>query len=54
MAKAILELDADVVGLQEMRGEGAHPEYTAQVERLAELTGMKYHYFAKAIDVKAP
>lgn len=52
MAKAILELDADVVGLQEMRGEGAHPEYIAQVERLAELTGMRYYYFAKAIDVK--
>ena len=52
MARAILDLGADVVGLNEMRGQGTDPEYTAQVERLAELCGMKYYYFAKAIDVK--
>ncbi len=52
MARAINDLGADVVGLNEMRGLGTHPEYTAQVERLAELCGMKYYYFAKAIDVK--
>ena len=52
MAKAITDLGADVVGLNEMRGDGEHPEYTAQVEKLAELTGMKHYYFAKAIDVK--
>lgn len=51
MAKTILDFDADVVGLNEMRGDGESPEYTAQVEKLAELTGMKYYYFAKAIDV---
>ena len=49
MANAILELGADVVGLNEMRGAGEHPDYTAQVERLAELTGMKYYYFAPAL-----
>ena len=51
MANAILELGADVVGLNEMRGAGEHPDYTAQVERLAELTGMKYYYFAPALEI---
>lgn len=51
MAKTISDLDADVIGLNEMRGEGESPEYTAQVEKLAELTGMNHYYFAKAIDV---
>ena len=51
MAKAILDCSADVVGLNEMRGCGSHAEYTAQVEKLSELTGMKYFYFAKSIDV---
>lgn len=52
MAEAILTCDADVVGLKEMRGLGTDIEYTAQVEKLAELTDMPYYYFAKAIDVK--
>lgn len=52
MARVINELGADVVGLQEMRGEGADPDYTAQVAKLSELCGMEYYYFAKAIDVK--
>ena len=52
MARTIIDLGADVVGLQEMRGQGTDPEYTNQVERLAELCGMKYYYFAKAIDVR--
>lgn len=51
MAKVILDLDADVVGLNEMRGAGVHPEYTAQTEELAARTGMHY-YFAPAIEVK--
>ena len=51
MAKTISDVDADVVGLNEMRGAGEDPDYTAQVEKLAELTGMPYYYFAKAIDV---
>ena len=52
MAKAIVDCGADIVGLNEMRGSGQHPEYTAQTEKLAELTGMKYCYFAKAIDLE--
>ena len=51
MAKAILDCDADIVGLNEMRGEGAHHEYTAQTEKLSELTGMPYFYFAPAIQI---
>ncbi|MBE6536856.1 MAG: hypothetical protein E7673_02765 [Ruminococcaceae bacterium] len=53
MAKAILECGGDIVGLNEMRGLGTSPDYEAQIERLAELTGMKYFYFAKAIDFPA-
>ena len=49
MAKAILDCDADVVGLNEMRGAGEHPEYTDQVGELARLTGMPYYYFAPAL-----
>ena len=52
MAKTIRDLDADIVGLNEMRDDGSDPEYTAQVSKLAELTGMPYFYFAKAIDTK--
>ena len=50
MAKAILDCGADVIGLNEMRGEGPDAGYTAQMERLAALTGMHY-VFAPAIYV---
>ena len=51
MAKAILACDADIVVLNEMRGQVSHPDYTAQIERLAELTGMPAFYFAPAIEL---
>ena len=51
MAKAIKDLDAEIVGLNEMRGSGPHPEFTAQTEKLASLTGMNYFYFAPAINL---
>ena len=51
MAKVITDCDADVVGLNEMRGEGNDPAFTDQVKTLAELTGMLYYYFAPAIYV---
>ena len=35
MANAIKSCGADVVGLNEMRGEGPHPDFTAQTERLS-------------------
>lgn len=49
MAEAIMQLDPDIVGLNEMRGKSAHPQYEAQVEHLARLSGMPYFYFAPAI-----
>lgn len=49
IARAINGLGADIVGLNEMRGEGSHPDYTAQTERLAALTGMEYYYFAPVL-----
>ena len=51
MADAIRRMSPDVVGLEEMRGAGEDPEYTAQTEALAAKTGMPYFFFAKAIDV---
>ena len=52
MAKAIKDCDADIVGLNEIRGKGIHPEFTAQTEMLSTLTGLNNHYFAKAIKFK--
>lgn len=51
MAETILKFSPDIVGLNEMRGKGENPEYTAQTEKLAELCGMPFFYFAKALDV---
>ena len=51
MAEVIRESGAAVVGLNEMRGAGDVPDYTDQVGKLSALSGLKYHYFAKAIDV---
>ena len=47
MAKAILDVGADLVGLNEMFNGGAFCE---QTKRLAELTGIENYFFAKAID----
>ena len=52
-ANAILTCGADIVGLNEMRGEGEHRDYTAQTEKLSELTGIENYYFARAIELKA-
>ena len=52
MAKTILDQNADIVGLNEMRGKGENPEYTDQVKVLSELTGMEHWFFAEAIQVK--
>ena len=51
-ALTIRALDADVVGLNEMRGEGIAPDYEDQVKILSEMTGMKYYYFATALEIK--
>lgn len=47
MANTITELGADIVGLNEMFNGG---RYCEQTKKLSELTGLKYCYFAKAID----
>lgn len=49
MAKVIRDSGADVVALNEMRGQGSAPEYTDQTGTLAKLTGME-PYFAQAIN----
>ena len=51
MADAIKNVNPDIVGLNEMRDKGTNPVFDEQTSILSELTGMKYHYFAKAIDV---
>ena len=52
MADSIIECGADIVGLNEMRNDDENIEYDRQAEILSELTGLKYHYFAKAIEVR--
>ncbi len=51
MADAILQCEADIVGLQEMRYEDPESNFTRQTEKLAELTCMEYSYFAKAVNI---
>ncbi|MBQ7761389.1 MAG: endonuclease/exonuclease/phosphatase family protein [Clostridia bacterium] len=46
MAKTILDLGADIVGLNEMFDQGS--EFGKQTEKLSSLTGLENHYFAKA------
>lgn len=50
MADAIKKCSADIAGLNEIRDKGADIDYENQTAILAELTGMKYYYFAKAIE----
>lgn len=52
MADTIKKFDPDFVGLNEIRGKGTRDDYDRQTEILASLTGYKYYYFAKAIDVE--
>jgi endonuclease/exonuclease/phosphatase family metal-dependent hydrolase len=52
MARTLLDQDADIVGLNEMRGAGEHPEYTDQTGTLSALTGLTHWFFAPAIHVK--
>ncbi len=50
MAKTIRAENPDIVGLNEVRGGGAYPDF-ANVEKLSELTDMPYFYFAQAITI---
>ena len=42
---------ADIIGLQEIRGEGPREDYVDQIKILSEKTGL-YYYFAEAIKVE--
>ncbi len=49
-ANLIKSLDADIIGLNEVHGNGEDEEYTSQTEELASRLG--YHgFFAKATDI---
>lgn len=50
MAETIKNCGGEIVGVNEVRGAGSHPEYTAQADFLAEQLGYEF-YFAKAIDL---
>lgn len=50
IAEVIKKVDPDLVGLQEV--ETISTDFNFDVlDRLSELTGMKYYYFAKALDL---
>ena len=51
-AETIKSFDADIIGLNEVRGQGSAEGYDAQAEILAEKTGYTY-YFAKATEIGA-
>ena len=51
MADAIIDCDADIVGLNEMRDLGVHHEFVSQTRILSEKTGLENYYFAKAIEL---
>lgn len=48
-AETIKSLDADIVGLNEVYGDGPGEFYADQTGILAESAGYPYHYFAQAI-----
>lgn len=53
-AEAIAKFDPDIIGLNEIRDEGASVEYDAQLRILSSMLGFSYFYFAKAIDDNGP
>lgn len=50
MVKTIRDCGADIIGMQEIRGQGTMEGYEPQAQILADKLGY-YYYFAKAIDV---
>ena len=51
IAETVKSFDPDFVVLNEMRGAGEKEGYVDQTSVIADLVGMPYRYFAKAIDV---
>lgn len=52
MAKTIEKIGGEIIGLNEVRGEGPDEFFTDQVGFIANYLGYKYYYFGKAIDIK--
>ena len=52
IANGIKKFDADIVGLNEMRGADPESDFVNQVEELARLAGYEYFYFSKACDIE--
>ena len=52
MARVITAQGAKIVALNEVRDESQHPCFTPQAQLLSDMTGLPYHYFGKAIDIK--
>lgn len=50
MADVIRNQQADIVGLNEVRGKGSHADYQEQAQIIGEDLGY-YYYFGKAIDL---
>ena len=51
IANTIKNCGADIIGLQEIRGEGPREDYVDQIKILSEKIGF-YYYFAEAIKVE--
>ena len=49
MARTVRDSGADLVGLNEMRGDGPDPEYTPQTETLSAMAKLHHYFFAPAI-----
>jgi endonuclease/exonuclease/phosphatase family metal-dependent hydrolase len=51
IAEDIRALDLDIVGLQEIDRHASRSQYLDTMKRLSDLTGYKYYYFSKAINI---
>jgi endonuclease/exonuclease/phosphatase family metal-dependent hydrolase len=51
LADDIKEFDLDIVGLQEVDRFASRSQYLDTMKKLSELTGYKYYYFSKAINI---
>ena len=51
IADDIKELDLDIVGLQEVDRHASRSQFLDTMKRLSDLTGYKYYYFSKAINI---
>ena len=51
LADDIREFDLDIVGLQEVDRHASRSQFLDTMKRLSDLTGYKYYYFSKAINI---